>query len=333
MPVGVRKVGKRYEWNVSFKGKRRYGHASTEEEAVYARAVALKNLKENLKGNKEAKQQKVALLELIEQCWNGAGGWSECRSWQTIQTNLNQIKEFFGNPFIDEITENDIDNFVAWLREKNNSRATINRKLALLRKMMGVAYKRGYIQRKLDIRLHKETQGRVRYLSEKEEKTLLELAIRRGEYDVYDVIVVLLDTGIRWGELLKLTSKDIDWNQGKFGVLHIWETKTNFPRSVPMTERVKDILKKRAKKYRGRLFPYHQFWLRSRWVKLKEEMGLKEDHQFVPHCLRHTCASRLVQRGVPFVVVKEWLGHKSERTTLRYAHIAPETLYKAVEVL
>ena len=36
-------------------------------------------------------------------------------------------------------------------------------------------------------------------------------------------------------------------------------------------------------------------------------------------CLRHTCASRLVQRGVPLLVVKEWLGHNDIKMTLRYS--------------
>ena len=34
------------------------------------------------------------------------------------------------------------------------------------------------------------------------------------------------------------------------------------------------------------------------WNEAKAEIGLAADHQVVPHILRHTCASRLVQGGI-----------------------------------
>ena len=62
-------------------------------------------------------------------------------------------------------------------------------------------------------------------------------------------------------------------------------------------------------------------------------IGLGDDTDFVPHCLRHTCASRLVQKGVHLQVVQQWLGHRAIQTTLRYAHLAPKNLNSARDVL
>ncbi|MDE2473111.1 MAG: tyrosine-type recombinase/integrase [Bradyrhizobium sp.] len=51
------------------------------------------------------------------------------------------------------------------------------------------------------------------------------------------------------------------------------------------------------------------------------------------HDLRHTCASWLVQAGVPLHTVGEFLGHSSMAVTKRYAHLAPEHLAEAVNRL
>jgi integrase len=69
------------------------------------------------------------------------------------------------------------------------------------------------------------------------------------------------------------------------------------------------------------------------WDRLRSHLNLDHDKQFVVHALRHTCASRLIQRGVPLAVVQKWMGHKAIQTTLRYAHLAPDSLRVAMEAL
>ncbi len=51
------------------------------------------------------------------------------------------------------------------------------------------------------------------------------------------------------------------------------------------------------------------------------------------HTLRHTFASRLVQKGVNLAHIQALLGHKSITTTMRYAHISSDNLRDAVDVL
>ena len=53
----------------------------------------------------------------------------------------------------------------------------------------------------------------------------------------------------------------------------------------------------------------------------------------MPHALRHTCASRLIQRGVGVALVQSVLGHKTLSMTMRYAHLAPTNLTDAMKVL
>tara|TARA_B100002051_G_C16305114_1_gene424807 strand:- start:134 stop:418 length:285 start_codon:yes stop_codon:yes gene_type:complete len=76
-----------------------------------------------------------------------------------------------------------------------------------------------------------------------------------------------------------------------------------------------------------RVFPFTTYWYRDRWDRLRIILKL-DDAPW--HTLRHTTASRLVQKGVQLVVVKEIMGHKSIATTMRYAHLQPANLVDAI---
>jgi site-specific recombinase XerD len=58
---------------------------------------------------------------------------------------------------------------------------------------------------------------------------------------------------------------------------------------------------------------------------------LRED--LTPHSLRHTFASWLVMRGTPLRTVQQLLGHASITMTMRYAHLSPDHLAGAVDVI
>jgi site-specific recombinase XerD len=72
---------------------------------------------------------------------------------------------------------------------------------------------------------------------------------------------------------------------------------------------------------------------RAIWNEAKLEVGLGYDDQVVPHVLRHTCASRLVQGGIDIRRVQMWLGHQTLQMTMRYAHLATADLDRCVAVL
>ena len=66
------------------------------------------------------------------------------------------------------------------------------------------------------------------------------------------------------------------------------------------------------------------------WDRIRRRAGLADVRL---HDLRHWFASFLVNQGVSLYVVQGLLGHSQVRMTQRYAHLAPQTLLDAAEVV
>ncbi len=255
------------------------------------------------------------------------------RYWQTGDSrqsgNGKQVTNFFGPAAaMSVIDENGIDEMIEFFQDRGNSNATINRKLAALSKMLSYAYKRKHITYKPTIEWLVEGNSRLRYLTVEEEKTLLHFLTYAQFHLMRDFVTVLIDTGLRRSELKRFNIKDLHGN-----VSSHYNTKNVLSRSVPLTQRSLEIIKRYGKEHQIPFQNLSYSQIRKQWNFARCSMGLENDKEFVLHTLRHTCASRLVQRGVGITVVKEWLGHKSLAMTLRYAHLAPENLQSALEVL
>lgn len=271
-------------------------------------------------------------LELYSVVYNRV--WKGSKGEKSVKVNCKAVLDHFGlnNPYR-HITTDSIDAFIATMQGKGNGDGTINRKLAAISKMLRFAHARGWIEKLPIIERKQEPLNRLRWLSDAEEAELLQRFTDMGSHDLSTLCLFLVDTGARVGEALKLEWRDID-SQHK--LVRFWDTKNGQARSIPVTTRVMDMLNEIEVLGLGGKGPFSeikQTTFNHKWVVVRRAMGLDKDDQFVPHALRHTCASRLVQRGVPILTVKEWLGHKSLAITLRYAHLAPQQLLEAVKVL
>lgn len=209
-----------------------------------------------------------------------------------------------------------LDFLIGRLRENGNSNATINRKLAALRKLLRKANKMGDIHSLPEFRRQKERAGRIRFLDEAEE-ALLFSRIRERSEDCWRLSVFLVDTGAR-----------LDGNRATF-----WVTKSGRSRSVPLTRRAAAAVAHRANGSKGPFCHIAGYRYRAVWNDAKAEVGLSSDKDLVPHVLRHTCASRLVKGGIDIRRVQMWLGHQTLTMTMRYAHLATFDLDTCVAVL
>ncbi|AOF90820.1 site-specific integrase [Sinorhizobium sp. RAC02] len=227
------------------------------------------------------------------------------------------------NVFTDEM----IDRLVGALRKRGNSNATINRKMAALSKLLRKAYKMGDIHSLPEFKRQKEKAGRIRFLEPDEEARLFEaISLRNKLYARF--CIFLVDTGARLGEGIGLRWADIQNRRVTF-----WITKGGRSRSVPLTSRALAAIKASDKTKRGPFVDIDQQHFRAEWNRAKEVVGLGGDSDVVPHVLRHTCASRLVQGGVDLRRVQTWLGHQTLQMTMRYAHLASHDLDMCVPIL
>ncbi|MFA7377709.1 MAG: site-specific integrase, partial [Patescibacteria group bacterium] len=174
------------------------------------------------------------------------------------------------------------------------------------------------------------------YLNESECKLLLD----NSSGNLHDMILLALNTGLRFGELIALTWKDIDFEKRLLpinkaiakGVLG--STKSNKNRYIPLTNSVIEMLRNRKRNAELIFSENNSFLVQARYVKKLHK--LCKDLKFRRigwHVLRHTFASHLAQKGISLKAIQELLGHSDIKTTMRYAHLSPRELRQAVDVL
>ncbi|MCT7375998.1 tyrosine-type recombinase/integrase [Chelativorans salis] len=253
--------------------------------------------------------------------------WEPGRHKYNVTSFIGELDELLLGRRFSAFDQETLDDLIGKLRSRGNSNATINRKMAALSKLLRKAYKMGCIHSLPEFRRQKERAGRIRFLDMEEEKRLF-AAIRTRSEDAYRLCVFLVDTGCRLGEALGLT-----WNDVQGGRASFWITKSARSRTVPMTARAQSAVKIPKNGHKGPFAMLQQAPFRAIWNEAKAEVGLGSDTQVVPHVLRHTCASRLVQGGIDMRRVQMWLGHQTLQMTMRYAHLATSDLDPCVDVL
>lgn len=136
-------------------------------------------------------------------------------------------------------------------------------------------------------------------------------------------------TGLRRGELFKLTWDDVDFDRG---MVTLRDPKGGKSQTVPVCGAALDALRD-LDVVSTFVFPGKNSKQRTSfkgpWERIRKAAGLPEGFRL--HGLRHHYASTLVSNGVDLAVVKELLTHKDMTTTQRYAHLRPDALKRAAE--
>lgn len=253
--------------------------------------------------------------------------WEPGSHKYNVTSFVGELDEILFGAEFSEFTDEMLDKLFSHLRKRGNSNATINRKMAALSKLLRKAHKMGDVQSLPEFKRLKEKAGRIRFLEPDEEVRLFEAIHEKSElYGRF--CIFLIDTGARLGEGIGLRWQDIQGERVTF-----WLTKSGKSRSVPLTLRATEAIRASDRAKRGPFTSIVQAKFRAAWNEAKQEVGLGAEPDVVPHILRHTCASRLVQGGIDIRRVQTWLGHQTLQMTMRYAHLASGDLDVCVPVL
>ena len=216
--------------------------------------------------------------------------------------------------------------------ERKNSNAVINQKMGYLRVVLQEMEEDGYIEMIKFPKPRPTKNTKVHYLTKDMEKELLWYLTNIEQRKARDIVACLIDLGCRVNELLGLEKRFVDYENNQ---INFNERKNDKAVAVPMTDRVQEVLEPYYKSCNDtdKLFDVNYTWLNSIWQYARKNLGYADKKFYTIHLCRHTCASRLVQRGVPILLVKDWLGHEDIENTMIYAHLAPKALHSVVEVL
>ena len=160
------------------------------------------------------------------------------------------------------------------------------------------------------------------------------------------MIRLCLCTGLRRGEALGLRWMDLDLGNGALVVRHREQegstTKSGDERRVPLRGGAHDALREEYERRdpdpsdyvivdsdRDRIKP-DRVSKRFKFFVRKAKLSGRENVSF--HTLRHSCASWLIQQGVPLAVVSKILGHSStEITDQTYSHVGDDAVTEAMD--
>jgi len=257
----------------------------------------------------------------------------ECRrrrySERTIKTYIYCISRFlkFAGKGLDKISKKDVRLFLEDLSEKERAGNTMNVYHMAIRFLFEeVLDKRIWI----DIKYSKVPEKMPVVLSKSDVRSLFG-AIMNEKHRL--MIEFLYSSGLRVSELVNLTVKDLDINNG-YGWVR--GGKGNRDRLFIVAERLKNeiigLVNRECLKPEQYLFysnRKNKYNIRSIQQILKGAAKKSGTNKPIsPHTLRHSFATHLIEDGCSVSDVQALLGHKSPETTSVYLHTASHQMIK-----
>lgn len=262
----------------------------------------------------------------------------------------------FSNMKIRNVKRSDCQKCMIYLNTLGYAYGTINRAFSILKSSFQMACDEDILAKnpcnfKLSAVITKDTKKRCALTLDQQNAFLNFVKSDSRYYKHYETFVLMLETGLRIGELTGLTVKDIDWKNNQLSInhqlqiepgskrLYIDTTKTaDGIRNIPLTARARQcleiIIQKRNPNnrpeqvidgYVGFLFltrnglPRHVFHYDEVFRNCVDKYNRMHPIQLphiTPHILRHTFCTNCINAGMNVKTVQYLMGHATSAVTL-----------------
>jgi integrase len=231
-----------------------------------------------------------------------------------------------GNVRLNAFTRADAVRLQEWRTKQSVSPATVNRMMKVLSSMLSYAFERGDITTHPMLRFKHfpEAERELRVMTIDEERAFV-AALLKIDLAVFGFAAIMGETALRPSEAERLEWPHVDLTNRILTVNS--QSKGKRARYIPLSDFAVDVLRKLTRVAEDphvfvrleTLKPVQD--VREPFAKAQKATGLDWVH---PEDFRHFRATQWVRLGIDLKTVQRLLGHRDIRTTMRYAHFAPE---------
>ena len=253
-----------------------------------------------------------------------------------LTESTNKVMRFcdyadFGTRSIDSFVPEDMYLFSDHLLETGVCKNTVNHYFAAVSSLLKYAHDMRVIEQFQipRIKWHKVKSGRPRFMSKDELHALNEFFLGHENSWMADFATLAVQTGMRLGEILKITPGDYHMNANGKHVVDLKDTKNGDDRRVFLNRNAYDALCNLDFEP-GKYYSHRKFY--DTWGEARRRIA-PGDKLFVFHCLRHTTATALASAHYNTAIIAQILGHRSLATTARYIHTEEKTVENAMDSL
>lgn len=360
-----------------------YKHKNTTKRGFETKRKAQLHFAEHLKKDKSELVENtitITITQLADEWFEDyiGSGVKKSTIYARKNKSLPKIKDLLGNVILSELKGTDIENFYKTLKLKGISKNTLYSIKTVLSLIINFAVKQGYINynivKSVKLPMYPKTITELKeniednYFTTLELLNFLDVTSESNDIVIYTLFKVMAYTGMRIGEALALTVKDIDFVNKK---IHIYKTlyreynsvaeyEVTPPKTIKSARKI-DIsidlikqleslanylenLRKNIVFYEEELFLFvylkNGFWgypltkeyVNNKIKKYTRKAGIEKNMS--SHKFRHTHISLMAEAGVSLPVIQKRVGHSDRIMTEEiYLHITSDMNIDSVVLL
>ncbi len=341
----VYKRGKYYWFKFQWKGQMLYFSTGQGDARIAANLESKKRveLAENRGGIKKRQEAPTLKRYLHDNIipWAEAqfSGKAKTLKWYRNESKVLCEYKPLADARLDAIKGSSLTGFKTFRLKQGRAIATVNSTIRALRAALNHAVEDGLIDVAPKFKILPGANVRSWILSPDQEPKYLAACTE----PLRTVATIILDAGLRPDECFRLQWENVRWIDDKRAVLIVPGTKTEAAsRIVPMTPRLRDILRSRwekvGKQTSGWIFPAKKAavghivpnTIYQPHLDAVTNSGICEK-QFVLYALRHTCLSRWGASGMDAWTLARLAGHSNIKQSMTYVHPTDQSLHAAIQ--